>query len=110
MTPEQIDILAGIQALARAASRQTGCRVIHQVRSDISRSTGEAYDISEVRILNSDLEVLHKTTVQISNDGDDSTPELLYIPDPIDYGERTLVQQRDELAEFIANNRKQEVA
>jgi len=110
MTPNQREVLVGIHALVLAVPKQTGLRVNHQVRSDIHHSTGQAYTVSEVRIVDRSLKELHKTVVQIDEAGHDEVPTLLYLPDNIDYGERTLVQQRDELVEFIATHRKQEAA
>jgi len=110
MTPNQREVLVGIQALALAVPKQTGLRIRHEVRADIHHSTGQAYTVSEVRIVDRNLKQLHKTVVQIDEDGHDDPPTLLYLPDDIDYGERTLTQQRDELVEFIATHRKQEAA
>jgi len=108
MTPEQLELITSITRIALSGAQQTGLRVMHDVRSDTDeRGT---YVVSEIRIVNRALEPLHKTMVQIDEAGHDEVPTLLYLPDNIDYGERTLVQQRDELVEFIATHRKQEAA
>lgn len=110
MTPHQLELLVGIQALALAVPRQTGLRIRHEVRADIYHNTGQPYTVSEVRIVDRALKELHKTVVQIDEDGHDAPPTYLYLPDGTDYGERSLAQQRDELAEFIATHRTEVAA
>lgn len=110
MQAHQIELLASIQALALAAPVQTGMRVTHTVRGDVIGSNGQAYVVSEVRIVDRACEELHKTVVQVAEDGCDEPTTYLYLTDSKDYGERTLVQQLDELVEWVAANRKQEAA
>jgi len=102
MTINQIELLVGIQALMIAGAKQTGLRIVHDTRGD-SDERG-TYFVSSVRVYDDNLEVLHQTKVMIGHDGTD---------DPGIYAsanERTLAQQRDELAAFIATHRKQEAA
>lgn len=102
MTISQIELLVGIQALMISGAKQTGLRILHDTRGD-SDERG-TYFVSSVRVYDDNLEVLHKTEVMVGSDGRD---------DPGQHArdhERTLEQQRDELAEFIATHRKQEVA
>lgn len=102
MTDNQASLLAGIQSLALAAAKQTGSRVIHEVRSATDKMG--TYVCSDIRVYDDALELLHQTGVMIGHDGRD---------DPGKYAsahERTLEQQRDELVEFIAAHRKQEEA
>lgn len=110
MDKQQAEVLADIQRLALAGAKQTGLRVMHSVRSDTYIGNGQVFVVSEIRILDRNLAELHKTSVQIDADGYDQPPTYLYLQDGADYGERTLAQQRDELAQWIASNRKQEAA
>lgn len=99
MTPQQSELLASIQALAIAAHEQTGAHAWHSVRA----GHGGAL-FSDVRVIEPrTLEDLHATTVAVGPDGWD-------MPTGTDSKERTLAQQRDELAQWIASNRKQEEA
>jgi len=109
MTPEQLELITSITRIALSGAQQTGLRVMHDVRSDTDeRGT---YVVSEIRIVNRALEPLHKTMVQIDEAGRDEPAKAIYsMAGDIDYGERTLIQQRDELVEFIATHRKQEAA
>lgn len=102
MTINQIELLVGIQALMISGAKQTGLRILHDTRGG-SDERG-TYVCSDIRVYDDALELLHQTKVMIGHDGRD---------DPGKYAsahERTLEQQRDELAEFIAANRKQEAA
>lgn len=102
MTISQIELLVGIQALMISGAKQTGLRILHDTRGDSDKRG--TYFVSSVRVYDDNLEVLHKTEVMVGSDGRD---------DPGQHArdhERTLEQQRDELAEFIATHRKQEVA
>ncbi len=99
MTPAQTEMLAEIQRLALAGAEQTDTRMWHQVRADQGR-----YACSDVRVMDRrTLRDLHRTTVMIDRDGYDE-------PAGIEKEECTLAQQRDELARWIAANRRREDA
>ncbi|GAA0586379.1 hypothetical protein ACFQH5_20450 [Halomonas salifodinae] len=95
MDVQQLHLLADIQALAIAGGDQTGMNIWHYVRAGQGH-----YVCSEVHVLHPQtLETLHRTTAMINSQGWDR-------PTGIDDNERTLIQQRDELVEWIANNRR----
>lgn len=104
MNAQQTEILRSIQALTLAGPKQTGFRFIHEVRAD-GHARG-SYIVSEVIVYRPSvgrLEPELRILTQIEQDGTDS-------PTGLDEGERTLAGQRDELATFIAANRKEEAA
>ncbi len=104
MTPIQSEILASIQRLTLTGPTQTGLRFIHEVRAD-DHARG-SYIVSEVIVYKQAAERLEpalRLTTQVEQDGTDE-------PTGLEQEERTLAGQRDELAAFIAANRKEEAA
>ncbi|MAX33700.1 MAG: hypothetical protein CME72_11630 [Halomonadaceae bacterium] len=105
ISARQHELLAEIQRLAITAGIQTQQRAVHDVRS-CCNERGH-YLCSDVTIRKSG-EIIgnpsHETRVMICADGSDAPTEGW------DERDRTLTQQRDELADWIAANRKQEAA
>jgi hypothetical protein len=99
MTAQQIELLAEIQRLTLAGSKQTGRRMYHEVQP-----WGDGIVWSIVRVIEGSATPLHTSRVVV-HDGDDAVPDY----DP-SLDRCTLIQQRDALVQWIADNRKEEAA
>jgi len=96
MTDAQTSLLAQIQALTLAGSEQTGTRMYHEVQP---WGTGTIW--STVRIIDQHCNAIASTQV-VLRDGDDSVPHFDRQTDRC-----TLTEQRDQLVDWIAANRKE---
>ncbi|MCE8034582.1 hypothetical protein EKK97_13855 [Billgrantia tianxiuensis] len=98
MTNEQIALLAGITALTLACRDQTGIRIYHEVQA-----WPDGHTWSQVRALGGNCDPIFGTLIDIQADGSEvrvsGAAEIT-----------TLAQQRDALASWIAEHRKEKAA
>ncbi len=98
MTTEQIELLAGITAMTLVCRDQTGIRIYHEVQA-----WPDGHTWSQVRALDGNSNALFDTLIDVRADG---TEERISGEVQI----TTLAQQRDELASWIAERRKEKAA
>ncbi|GEK49207.1 hypothetical protein HPA02_34900 [Bisbaumannia pacifica] len=94
MTPQQSELLAGIQALAIAAREQTGIPTAYSSYSTLIDD--------HPLIINASVTIMPAGAAPWSMKG-----TTYRLRDP---GENDLAGLRDELAQWVASNRKQEAA
>jgi len=104
ISSDQQALLASIQSLASAGRVQTGWNIEHRVEFSANGSTHSTVTCRQP----GHAEIAHTTWASISPEGVDVAE--LTGPEFLATHERTLTQQRDQLAEWIAENRSKEEA